>query len=255
MKGTSTNQWFSFLRVRPRAQLRLFCFPYAGGNSMMFRSWLNHLPESVELCAVQLPGRGVRLCEPQFTRITSLVTAVAEAMLPYCDKPFAFFGHSMGAIVSFELARHLRREHCPQPVQLFVSGRRAPHIPDTDEPTYNLPKAEFIEELRRIKGTPGEVLSNPELMQMILPTLRADFEACHTYECVPEEPLSGAIAGYGGLEDGEEDKRKIEAWREVTSGPFSLRMFPGGHFFLHTSESLFLRALSRDLHQTLSGLA
>jgi len=243
-----------FPKVQSKARMRLLCFPYAGGNHMIFRLWQNQLPDSVELCAIRLPGRGASVHEPHFTRMESLIPVVAETILPACDKPFAFFGHSMGAMVAFEMARHLRREKGLEPVQLFVSGRRAPHLPDTDQRTYELPDAKFIEELRRIKGTPDEVLSNPELMQMIIPTIRADFEVCHTYQWIPEKPLSCRIVAYGGLGDEEEDKKKIEAWREVTTGPFSVRMFPGDHFFIHTSEALLLRALAKDLYQIVSGL-
>lgn len=241
-------------RPQPKARLRLFCFPYAGGNHTIFRLWQSHLPEGVELCAVQLPGRGASAGESPFTRMESLVPVVAKTVVPACDRPFAFFGHSMGAMVAFEMARHLRREKGLEPVQLFVSGRRAPHLPHTDEHTYELPDAEFIEELRRIKGTPDEVLSNPELMQMMIPTIRADFEVCHSYEWSHEPPLSCGIVAYGGLGDEDEDKKKLEAWREVTTGSFSVRMFPGDHFFIHTSEVLLLRALAKDLHQVVNSL-
>ncbi|HEX8092144.1 MAG TPA: thioesterase domain-containing protein, partial [Blastocatellia bacterium] len=177
----TVNKWVSFPKPRPKARLRLFCFPYAGGNTQIFRSWVNALPESVEACPIQLTGRAPRLMEKPFTRLLPLAHAIAEGMLPYCDKPFAMFGHSMGAMLSFEVARYLRSHSGAEPAQLFVAGRRAPHIPDTEPRTYNLPEPEFIEELRRINGTPQAVLDNEELMQLFLPVLRADFEVCQTY--------------------------------------------------------------------------
>ncbi|HVG20214.1 MAG TPA: alpha/beta fold hydrolase [Blastocatellia bacterium] len=251
----TVNQWVSFPKPRPGAGLRLFCFPYAGGNTLIFRSWVNALPEGVEACPVQLPGRGPRLAEKRFTRLLPLAHAIAEGILPYCNKPFAMFGHSMGAMLSFEVARYLRAHSGIEPVQLFVSGRRAPQIPDTDAPTYNLPEPEFIQELKRIQGTPQEVLDNDELMQLFLPVLRADFEVCQTYLYTPGEPLNCPISAYCGLEDDEENRERMQAWREQTVGHFSLRMFPGGHFFLHSSERMLLHMLSRETQQLAQGQA
>lgn len=248
MKNKTENQWLSFPRPRPQAKLRLFCFPYAGGSAQIFRSWPDALPETVEVCLVHLPGRGMRIRESHFTRLLPLAHASAEAMRPYCDKPFAMFGHSMGAMISFEVARYLRSRYGIEPVQLFVSGRRAPHIPDTSPPTHDLPTDELIEELKRIKGTPREVLADAELMDIFLPILRADFEVCHTYVYSQGEPLSCPIIAFGGIEDDEETRDLIEAWREQTTGGFSLRMFQGDHFFLHSSEHTFLNVLYRELY-------
>jgi medium-chain acyl-[acyl-carrier-protein] hydrolase len=155
----------------------------------------------------------------------------------------------MGSMISFELARLLRMEHRPGPAQLFVSGRRAPQVPNTDPPTYNMNEGDFLQEIRRIKGTPQEVLNNPELVQMIVPILRADIEICESYEYVPEAPLDCPILAVGGLEDNEETRDKLQAWMEQTTSSFSLRMLPGDHFFIHTSDQLLLRTLSRELHQ------
>jgi medium-chain acyl-[acyl-carrier-protein] hydrolase len=245
----TVNKWVSFPKPRPRARLRLFCIPYAGGNAQIFRSWVNALPESVEVCSVQLTGRSPRLIEKPFTRLLPLAHAIAEGILPYCNKPFAMFGHSMGAMLSFEVARYLRDHSGARPAQLFVAGRRAPHIPDTEPHTFDLPAPEFIEELRRIKGTPQEVLDNEELMQLFLPVLRADFEVCQTYIYTPGEPLGCPIAAFCGMEDEEENRERMQAWGEQTSGHFSLRMLPGGHFFLHSSEQMLLHLLSRELEQ------
>jgi medium-chain acyl-[acyl-carrier-protein] hydrolase len=216
---------------------------------MIFRTWLNVLPDSVEACPIQLPGRGPRLTQSHFTRLMPLAHAIAEGMLPYCDKPFAMFGHSMGAMLSFEVARYLRSRHGIEPAQLFVSGRRAPQVPDPEPKTFDLPEPEMIEELKRIKGTPEEVLENAELMQIVLPILRADFEVCQTYEYTPGEPLNCPITAFCGLADDEEDREKMEAWREQTTDDFSLRMLPGDHFFIHSSERAFLHLLARELQK------
>lgn len=218
----------------------------------MFRPWLNQLPAGVEICAIQCPGRGARMYEPHYRQMGALVPAIAEAILPLCDRPFAFFGHSLGALIAFELARHLRRTAAREPVLLVASGRRAPQLPSEQPPLYALPHDAFVEELRRLNGTPEEVLLNQELMEVLLPTLRADFELCDTYRFEAGEPLAAPITVYGGADDEDDTREKLEAWQSATSGPFQLRMFPGGHFFIHTAEPLLLRTLSADLQDALT---
>jgi len=242
------SPWLFCPRPNPRANVRLFCFHYAGGNAMVFRNWHERLPASVEVCAVQLPGRGRRLNENPIASVTGLVRPVSEALVQYCDRPFAFFGHSMGALLSFEIARQLRREGRRQPEHLFLSGRRAPHLPSPGPPTYDLPTEEFLQSLRKLNGTPSEVLEQPELMQLMLPLLRADFEVCETHEYVPEPPLDCAFSIYGGLQDTGVTREELEAWREQTISSFSLRLIPGDHFFLNGSSTILLGFLSQELH-------
>jgi len=179
--------------------------------------------------------------------LSPLVQALAEAILPFLDRPFAFFGHSMGAMISFELARILRRSPGLKLAHLFVSGRVAPHIIEDDRHTHELPEPEFIEELRRLNGTPIEALEHPELMQLMTPLLRADFSVVGTYTYLPDLPLSCPITALGGLQDSEVSREQLEAWREHTTASFSLHMFPGDHFYLNTERPLLLRVLSRKL--------
>jgi medium-chain acyl-[acyl-carrier-protein] hydrolase len=160
----------------------------------------------------------------------------------------------MGAMLCFEIARYLRRQRFKGPVKMFVSARRAPQVPDDDPPTYNLPDKEFLEELRRIKGTPAEVLEHEELLAMFVPIIRADFEACQTYEYKPEPPLDCPITAFGGVTDDEETRERIEQWGEQTTRSFSLSMLPGDHFFIHTSEELLVRTLGQDLSRVVAGL-
>src|SRR5581483_12002019 len=160
------SQWLVCPKPNPRASLRLFGAPYAGGRAMIFKSWTESLPDSVEIFGFEPPGRGIRLREAAFKRIGPLVESVTAALLPYLDKPFVLFGHSMGARIVFEIARNLRRENRPMPRHLFVSGSPAPQIKDEDPPTYNLPEAEFIDEVRKLNGTPKEVLEHQELLQL-----------------------------------------------------------------------------------------
>ena len=242
------SPWLFCPQPNPRANLRLFCFLYAGGNATIFRNWHERLPANVEVCAVQLPGRGRRLNENPFASVTSVVRPVSDALVLYCVKPFAFFGHSMGALLSFEITRQFRREGRRLPEHLFLSGRRAPHIPSEEAPTYDLPTEEFLQSLQKLNGTPAEVLAQPELIQLMLPLLRADFELCETYEYVSESPLDCAFSVYGGLRDPGVRKKDLEAWREQTTSSFSLRMVPGDHFFLNESATVLLGLLSQELH-------
>jgi len=245
--ASALDSWVTYRKPSPQVRLRLFCFPYAGGGVSIFRAWSDGLPADVEVCPVQLPGRGTRLMEPPFTRLSPLVQALAEALFPLLDKPFAFFGHSLGALVSFELARQLRRQYAVQPVRLFISADRAPQISYRDPPIHSLPEGEFLVELRRLNGTPREVLEDEELRQIMLPLLRADFAVYETYGYRTEPPLNCPISAFGGLQDHRVSRGDLEAWREQTSVSFSLRMFPGDHFFLNTTQPPLLGALSQDL--------
>lgn len=243
----SSTPWLGRFKPNPQARLRLFCFPYAGGGTVAFRGWAEQLPDSVEICPVQLPGREHRMREPALRRIPAIVEAAAESLLPHLDKPFAFFGHSMGAFISFDLARALRGSHGRAPAALFVSGCRAPHLKRRRPPTYDLPESEFMNELRSLNGTPRELLDSPDLMRVLLPLLRADFEASETYSYIAGAPLECPISAFGGTEDPEVERREIREWCEHTTAAFSLKMFSGDHFFLHSARPLLLTALAQQL--------
>ncbi|HEX8922184.1 MAG TPA: alpha/beta fold hydrolase, partial [Pyrinomonadaceae bacterium] len=212
-RDTMSN-WVLCQKSDPGAILRLFCFPYAGGSASIFREWAQSLPATVEVCAIQLPGRGSRLLEPAITKMPRLIKAIAPALVPYLDKPFAFFGHSMGNIISLELARYLRKKMKIEPAHLFVSGSRAPQLPNTEPKSYNLPEAGFMAYLRRLNGTPAEILEHPELMELMLPVLRADFELVQTYVYTHAKPLACPITAFGGSLDKEVGRRGLQAWRE-----------------------------------------
>lgn len=241
------DPWIQFWQPKPQARLRLFCFPYAGGGASIFCKWSETLLPGIEVCPVQLPGRESRLLEAPFSQVFSLLEPLAQALLPYMDMPCAFFGHSMGALIGFELARYLRRQHRLSPVHLFISARRAPQLLALDPPIHHLPEQEFVEKLRDLKGTPEEVLQNAELLQLLLPLLRADFAMCETYSYTPEEPLMCPITVFGGLQDDEVSRDMLTAWYKQTSSSFKLRFFVGNHFFLHTARVPLIQALCRDL--------
>jgi medium-chain acyl-[acyl-carrier-protein] hydrolase len=240
---------FTSLRTSAKHKLRLFCFPYAGGGAYIFRAWPDGLPENVEVCTAQLPGRGARIKEKPFTDLMEMIEVIGDAVTPLLDRPFAFFGHSMGAMISYELARHLRRKHGLSPCHLFVSGRRAPQIPMTEPPSYAMPEPEFYEKLRLLNGTPAEVLEHPELMELVLPLLRADFSVVETYAYTADAPLGCPITAFGGLQDHKVGREMLEAWREQTTSTFTLRMLPGDHFFLNVEQALLLNLLTKELQQ------
>jgi surfactin synthase thioesterase subunit len=222
--------WFRSPYLGERAQLRLFCFPYAGGTAHIYRDWQQYLPPTIEVLPAQLPGRGPRLQEPSFVSLPDLVTALRTAITPLLDRPFAFFGHSMGAVIAFELARSVRRGLACEPEVLCVSGWRAPQVPSDKPPSYNLPNDEFIAELQQMAGTPREVLQHTELMELVTPVLRADFQLIQTYHFEAGPPLACPIGAYGGLDDNEAPRELLSMWRSQTTSRFGCYIARGSLF-------------------------
>ena len=243
--------WFACAKPDTHARLRLFCFPYAGGGAAIYRRWEHYVPPGVAVFPIQPPGRGGRFREPALDRMDALVTAVVTEIEPYLDQPIALYGHSVGAMASFELAHHLSDQFGFNVSHLFVSGARAPHVPRKRRNLHDLPEDEFLSELKRLNGTPPEILENPELMLMISATLRADFALSETYRCKHTQPLSCPITVFGGLDDTFVAREDLEAWKIHTTGSFNVWQLPGDHFFIHNSESSILRVVSRELTQLL----
>jgi medium-chain acyl-[acyl-carrier-protein] hydrolase len=230
--------------------MRLFCLPFAGGGSAIFHAWRAHLSADIELAKIQLPGRETRLREKAYTRMAALIEALTQALLPWLDRPFAFFGHSMGALIAFELSRALRRQHGMSPCHIFVSGFRAPQLPPPEEVT-GLPDAHFIERMRQYGGIPELVFQDPELLEIFLPILRADFELLDTYAYQPEEPLDCPLTAFGGDHDPKVSADKILAWQTQTAGEFTSHILPGGHFFINESQAQLLEHLHHDITRAL----
>nr|BBH88275.1 thioesterase [Thermosporothrix sp. COM3] len=241
--------WLICPQTAQQARLRLLCLPYAGGGASAYRSWQQQLPDTIELCAVQLPGHETRLKEQAYTHLPSLVEAMAEALLPVLDRPFAIFGHSMGALLSFELTRYLRKHAQRSPEHLFLSGCRAAHLPLTEPDVHTLSDEGLIDYLRRFNGTPEEILQNEEMMQLLLPIFRADFTLYETYQYQHEEPLSCPITVFGGHQDSSVSYQQLQAWRDHTRGAFAAHMLPGNHFFLQPSRDQLLALIKQALNQ------
>ena len=239
------NAWFPDADASQTAALRLFAFPHAGGGATTFHGWRTALPGRVALWPVRLPGRETRISETPFESMEPLVEALGQAIEPFLGGPFAFYGHSLGAVIAFELARQLRRRSLPLPRYLFVSGARAPRFRLNHLPPPEPSDAELLDELRGLGGVPEEALNNPEWRSAMLPALRADSALYRNYVYREEPPLACAIRAYGGLEDSRIAPAHLEAWRRETSGSFAVAMLAGGHFFIHSAQ--FLEALARDL--------
>ncbi len=228
------------------ATFRLFCFPYAGGGASAFRQWSTHLPDWVEVCAVQPPGRENRITEKPVSNVHELVKLLLPSMSPWFHKPFAFFGHSTGALVAFELARKLHKKNLPLPVHLFVSAARAPHIPEPS-PLHHLPKDEFIQELRRFSGTPDAILQNQELMEIFIPILKADLAIEETYTLIDETPFEIPISAFYGSRDKEAPESVMLPWQQYTTSFFEICRIEGDHFFIKNAKNTFLSSLTHIL--------
>lgn len=248
-RGENTGPWVVRWSSGDWPRLRLFCLPYAGAGASIYRSWSSGLPAAIEICAVQLPGRERRIAEPAFTSMTSLIEPVTRALGPYLDLPFAFFGHSIGATIAYEVARRIQSERRLRPRCLLISARSAPHLPRARPPIHHLPEAQFIEELRSLNGTPDDVLASSELMQLVMPLLRADFQLAETYEHVPMPKLDCRVVAYGGADDCETSPEALAAWGEVTAAgrAVELTMFRGDHFYINTQRSALLGAIGKEL--------
>lgn len=247
------SAWLQRLVARPQANARLFCFPYAGAGAAVYRLWSTALPEQLEVIAVQLPGRASRLREPAIASIPALVAALIPELRPHMNLPFAFFGHSMGALLASEVTRELTVSGGPLPKHLVVSGRRPPHVSSPEPLLHQLPDSQFLSEInRRYGGIPPELLQHADVLELLLPSLRADMTAIETFLPSPRMTLPCPISAFGGAEDKLTPREHLEAWRGETSRAFRVRTFPGGHFYLDTCREEVLADLSLTLAPMLS---
>src|SRR5271166_3984302 len=246
--STTGNRWLHRPSTRPHAVLNLFCFSHAGGAASTFRLWPAGLPSWVEVWAVQLPGRGNRWREPLISTIPALVEAFIPTLLPHLRRPFAFFGHSMGAVLASEIVRALIEREAIAPCHLFVSSRRPPHMPASETSLHTLPDNEFIREVdQRYGGVPSELLHSPDLLTLLVPVLRADITALETFRARKSDALPCPISAFGGAQDPLVPRNQLEAWRDQTDGPYRVRMFPGGHFYMDSQRDALLADITATL--------
>ncbi len=246
--SSNTNTWFVCTQANPSAETRLFLFPYAGGGPAVFGKWFAEFPNLIERWAVHYPGRGSRHHEPPINNIPLLVEELSRAIQPFLDRPFAFFGYSLGALVAYELARDLRRRGLPQPKILFVSACGAPYLRDPHPPIHALPDAELLEALEELNGVPSEFLHLPDVMELLLPVLRADFEAIESYLYRPDElRLNCPIIAFGGLGDPRVSQECLEGWALHTDSSFKSQYFPGDHFFINTARESIMASIAAEI--------
>jgi medium-chain acyl-[acyl-carrier-protein] hydrolase len=232
---------------------RLFCFPYAGVGASAYRLWATGLPPALEVCAVQLPGRESRFREPPLDRIDTAVAALLPVLRENSDLPFAFFGHSMGAVVATELTLALAAAGAPLPQHLFVSARRPPEVADPDTPLARLPDAAFLAEIqRRYGGIPAEVMEDTEMMALLLPSLRADISALENHAPTRPTRIPVPLSVFGGTHDQRVPQVHLEAWRVTAAAGFRLRMFPGDHFYINPCRADVLAEVQAVLAPALS---
>ena len=244
----NTSPWLIRPVPQERATKRLFVFHHAGGGASSYVSWARALQHVAEVVPVQLPGRENRRREAPYRRLLPLASDLADVLRPLLDVPFSFFGHSMGAFISYEVARVLRDRHGVHPEHLFVSGFRAPHLRDEEQPIYTLPDAEFVRALcRRYDGIPSVILQDPELLSLFLPVLRADLELVETYGHYASEPLACPIYALGGEDDTRIDEERLRGWQKHTTGDFKHRIFSGGHFYLQQGAGAVHELVAREL--------
>jgi surfactin synthase thioesterase subunit len=247
MRSSSSSQGCIVrFRPAPATRLRLFCFPYAGGGASVYRPWLEHLPSSIELCAVQPPGREGRIVETPLGTVAEIVAATLPAIADLLDRPFALFGHSLGAATAYETARALAARG-KQPVLLMVSGRQAPQLPPKRAPISHLPETEFLDAVFELAGTPQEVLADKDLVDLLMPALRADFGAAERYRPAPGARLQCPMLALAGSDDDWVDEAGLAAWAETTDGSFDRRMLPGDHFYLNRHRDLLVATIAGAL--------
>lgn len=247
---THKTPWLRVVKHDPFAALRLFCFSYAGAGANAYRAWADAPFAGVEIVAVQLPGRETRMREEAFTAVTPLVETLVRELAPYLDrKPFLFFGHSMGALVSFELTRELRRQAKPLPRALFVSGRRGPDAAaeKRDRVMHRMNDADLIAELREMNGTSAGVMEHPELLELLLPIFRADFSVCENWQYDDDAPLAMPIHAFGGVDDPGVSRDHLQAWERQTEAAYTLEQFEGDHFYVNHSRDQLLARVDTHL--------
>lgn len=229
--------------------LVLFCLPYAGGSAAIYRAWGERMPDWIELVPLHMPGRGIRHSMRPMHRWPALLDLLVEDVQPYLRRPFAIFGHSMGALLGFELAHTLRERHGCVPIWLGISACKAPSRRTPEMHWLDCPEAELLAEVRSLNGMPDELLDNREFMDLVLPFLRADFHLCGSYVYRRRAPLACPMRVLGGTRDDDiaQDPRNLAAWAAETRGTCERHDIEAGHFFINTHRETVIDRVVDDL--------
>lgn len=241
------NRWVAAVNAPENGKEQLVCLPFAGGGASFYRRWNPIVPDGVAMFAMQLPGREERMDEPPHHRMEELVQAAIEGLVPALRPPYSLFGHSLGALICYEIVHALRLQGHPMPAHLFVSGATAPHIERTSPPIHELPEDRLIDEITGYGGFAPEILEHPELMELLLPRLRADFALVETYKFQQRDPLPCPITVFAGESDEYVKTDSAAAWQSHTSAEFQFQSFPGGHFFLNDHAPRILKTIAKTM--------
>ena len=248
------SNWFSLLFPNSKAKLRLFCLPYAGGNAVIFKSWAKNIMSDIEIVAIQPPGRSTRLQETPFKHMDMLIDDLMTVFPSVLDKPYVIFGHSLGSRIGFELLARLQHQELRLPEHFIASGSRGPHIPCLDEISYDLPDDQFVLKLKAMGGTPAELLDSNELMALLLPMIRADFQIAETHHFSGNILLDIPVTVFGGKNDPRVSIQELHTWQQHFSLPADIALFDGGHFFIDTHRHDVIARLDRLLAKTINQL-
>lgn len=230
---------------------RLFCFPFAGGSASTYKDWAQGLPDFIELCPINLPGRGFRFNEEAHSTMNTLINALVKALLGELTLPYFFFGHSMGTMVAFELCRALRLLGKELPRHLFLSARPGPSCRLEDYKTQAISDEDLINMLAALNGTDKDILANQELLDFMLPALRADMNIVQTHRYADERALDQAITVFGGSNDPTVQEQELLQWRLQTTSSFRLHMLVGDHFFLNNQREILLKVIAQTIEKDL----
>ena len=249
-----TDNWIAYHKPIPNARLRLFCFHNAGGNASIFQKWSDSLSPDIEVCPIQLPGRAERIGEQPCTEFFSLIETLEKVLFHYLDKPFAFYSHSAGNLIGFELAHVLRQKYGLEPIHLFVGGFWAPHAAATGmEANFFTPSDEEMKKtFLEISEVPQNYIHTDEFVEKLLPTFNSDNQIFQSYTYFKKEPLNCSISAFGGIEDPLIGKEDLLEWHEQTRNIFKLHMLPGKHMFLNSSRKLLLETISQEILTSLN---
>lgn len=250
MCAAAVELWLGLPRKSAPAVPSLLCFPYAGAGAVVFRPWQRLLEPAAAVVPVFLPGREQRLGEAPIDDLGTLVALLAEVVAAGVEPPFAFFGHSFGALLAFELTRELRRRGLPLPCCLFASGRPAPSTPILSPPLHLLPDQAFVAGVsRRFGGIPGAILAEPDLLALFVPALRADLKISECYRYQREAPLPFPIFALGGRDDERVSRELLEPWADETVSPAPVELLDGGHFFVNTARGEVVALVAERLRR------
>ncbi|TQV87406.1 thioesterase II family protein [Aliikangiella coralliicola] len=247
------SNWFLRPRPRPNAKIKLLCFPYAGGNASTYLSWVNYLPDTIDLIAVQPPGRSSRMLEAPYSEMTPLIDDLVIDFSQMIDRPYLVFGHSLGSKIAFELMLRCQAMNIRLPEHFIASGSRAAYLSSREDAIYDLPDNELVAELKSLNGTPKEILENDELMELCLPLLRADFKIADTY-CASRKILNTKITVLGGSEDHLITLSDLQCWENLFTHSANVYMISGDHFFIESNKPAVLRQVIKVAKSVLDNL-